>query len=384
MSSFAKTASKSHAPNKWSTLSPDGLWASGLNEVENNREEEDGTLANSEWKVSKCGRLLDDVPLLGLDGRVWDLDAKPVVSLKPKATPILKAFCSRFLVVGGVAVFVGAGIGMCFTGSSWVVVMVRKAFTRTATPFIACKKFCGSAFKQGWEEGVITSSLDKANSLNLGVSLIISFLQRSTGLPIMWSIRNQHWMRHSSPKLTGSWTSLFLWGRVGRGNLGPYMYCMTLLVRASAVLLQWLIIALWWRHDVQSSCRVFHIDGVGKWWQLAYNHTSSKTLISFSHKSSARPPVLFGGDKSMSLIIIKDLSKVSHVSGDILASEAMAWIACSTLIHNETCKARLPSSRRTKRLRKCWKISFAYLSGAFSNGSGMPFLGFVSIDNQSK
>ena len=114
-----------------------------------NKNEVEGTLDSSSRNGSKCGSPVDEVPLLGRDGRVWDLNISPVASVKPRAKPMLTDFWSRFLATGGLAVFVGAGIGMCFTGSSTVVVMARKALTRTAAPFIACKKFCGSVFKQG-------------------------------------------------------------------------------------------------------------------------------------------------------------------------------------------------------------------------------------------
>jgi len=114
-----------------------------------NKNEVEGMLDSSSWNGSKCGSPVDEVPLLGREGRVWDLNISPEESLRPRARPMLKDFCSRFLATGGLAVFVGAGIGMCFTGSSTVVVMARKALTRTDTPFIAFKKFSGSTFKQG-------------------------------------------------------------------------------------------------------------------------------------------------------------------------------------------------------------------------------------------
>lgn len=147
MFSFVKIVLKSYILNKWSILFFDGLWVLGLNEVENNREEDDGIFVNFEWKVLKCGRLLDDVLLFGFDGRVWDFDVKLVVLFKFKVILIFKVFCLCFLVVGGVVVFVGVGIGMCFIGLFWVVVMVRKVFIRIVIFFIVCKKFCGSVFK---------------------------------------------------------------------------------------------------------------------------------------------------------------------------------------------------------------------------------------------
>lgn len=104
-------------------------------------------------------------------------------------------------------------------------------------------------------------------------------------------------------------------------------------------------------------------------------------MISFLYKSFVRFFVLFGGDKSVLLIIIKDLSKVFYVSGDIFVFEVVIWIVCSILMYNEICKVRLFFFCRMKRLWKCWKIFFVYLFGVFSNGLGMFFLGFVSIDN---
>lgn len=64
-------------------------------------------------------------------------------------------------------------------------------------------------------------------------------------------------------------------------------------------------------------------------------------MISFLYKSFVRFFVLFGGDKSVLLIIIKDLSKVFYVSGDIFVFEVVIWIVCSILMYNEICKVRL-------------------------------------------
>lgn len=146
MFSLVNIVLKSYFLNKWSILFFDGLWVLGKGDF-GNKDEVVGMLDIFLRNVFKCGMSVDEVLLLGRDGRVWDLNIIFVVLFKFRVKLMFKDFCLRFLVIGGFVVFVDVGIGMCFIGFFIVVVMVRKVLTRIVIFFIVCEKFCGSIFK---------------------------------------------------------------------------------------------------------------------------------------------------------------------------------------------------------------------------------------------
>lgn len=49
---------------------------------------------------------------------------------------------------------------------------------------------------------------------------------------------------------------------------------------------------------------------------------------------------VFGGDRSMLLIVIKNFSNVFYVKGDILVLDVVVCIICSILIYKEVCNVR--------------------------------------------
>lgn len=49
---------------------------------------------------------------------------------------------------------------------------------------------------------------------------------------------------------------------------------------------------------------------------------------------------MFGGDRSMLLIVIKNFSNVFYVKGDILVLDVVVCIICSILIYKEVCNVR--------------------------------------------
>lgn len=49
---------------------------------------------------------------------------------------------------------------------------------------------------------------------------------------------------------------------------------------------------------------------------------------------------VFGSDRSMLLIVIKNFSNVFYVKGDILVLDVVVCIICSILIYKEVCNVR--------------------------------------------